>query len=310
MGNMTNVLGHIGVSASFDPTARVDGKLLYLAEAEQLRAADPDGVYRGFTFPLDPGAPEDCAQLCAAFRQLGFDELRGIVTGVELCDQTVAAASRKTLVQALQMAVANGISKVFCVAQEWPAGARDADFETDLLPPFVGTVRYALQQVPGITEFGIEPLIPVEQQHVNSLTKARHMAQLVNQALVQQRVYPVPDLAHLYGLADRDSWDRITDELIDAIDAGEVPYAHLSMPESRTDHIVAAIQAGDVPERALLALRKVPYVDTEGFDPNDQFLGDLRRLVPKFQTADASGWTEGKRFGRFVEAAQYFASLS
>jgi hypothetical protein len=307
---MTQTLGHVAVSASFDPTARAHGKLVYQSEAEQLRAADPEGHYQAFTFALNPDAPQDCAELCASARSLGFQQLRGIVSGIELCERSVAAESSAALIRCLKLAVDLDIHQVFCVAQEWPAGSRDADFERDILPPFVENVHAALKQVPGVTEFGIEPLIRVEQQHVNTLAKARRLADAVNEALGVQRVYPVPDLAHLYGLVDRANWDEITDQLIDAIQAGEVPYAHLSVPESRTDQLWSAIQSGDLPERAVRALSQVPCVDTEAFDPNDRFLDDLRRLVPRFAAADRTGWTEGKRFERFVEAAEYFRGLA
>lgn len=306
---MTNTLGHVAVSASFDPTARADGKLVYQSEAEQLRAADPDGHFEAFTFALNPDAPGDCAELCASARSLGFRQLRGIVSGIELCDRSITAESTAALIRCLELAVDQGIHQVFCVAQAWPAGARDADFERDILPPFVENVHLALQQVPGVTEFGIEPLIRVEQQHVNTLAKARRLADAVNEALGVQRVYPVPDLAHLFGLVERSAWHDITDQLIDAIQAGEVPYAHLSVPESRTDHFLTAIESGDLPERAVRALRLVPCVDTEAFDPNDRFLDALRQLVPRFAAADASGWTEGKRFTRIVAGARYFREL-
>ena len=307
---MTNTLGHVAVSASFDPTARSDGKLAYQSEAEQLRAADKQGLYQAFTFALNPDAPQDCAELCASARSQGFLQLRGIVSGIELCDQSITKDSTAALIRCLELAVEQGIHQVFCVAQEWPAGSRHADFERDILPPFVENVQAALLAVPGVTEFGIEPLIRVEQQHVNTLAKARRLADAVNQALGAQRVYPVPDLAHLFGLVDRSEWDEITDQLVEAIQAGEVPYAHLSVPESRTDHFLTAIAAGDLPERAVRALSKVPCVDTEAFDPDDRFLDDLRRLVPRFASADRSGWTDGKRFERFVETAQYFRGLS
>ncbi len=306
---MTTTLGHIAVSASFDPTAREGGKLSYLAEAEKLRAADQSGLYQAFTLGIPATAPADFEELCTSLRSMGFPELRGIIQGVELCDLSVADESLQTLIDSLQIAVANGVTKVFTVAQEWPAGSRDADFNQDLLPAFVQTVSTALREVPEILEFGIEPLIAAEQQHVNSLAKARLMARLVNKELGQNRVFPVPDVAHLFGLVDRRFWPDITDQLIDAIAAGEVPYAHLSIPESRTDQIVQALEAGDVPPRALQALRQVPAVDTEGFDPQDQFLGDLRRLVPKFKSADDSGWTQNKRFDRFVAAASYFQKI-
>ncbi len=302
---MPQTLGHIAVSASFDPTARENGKLCYIEEAEQLRAADHDGIYNAFTFAIPADAPQDFAEMCEAFRGMGFSQLRGVVQGVDLCDPALAEASLQTLVRSLRIAIDNGVRKVFTVAQQWPAGSMDADFHRDLLPSFVATVSEALRQVPEIEEFGIEPLIAAEQQHVNSLAKARLMARSVNHQLEIQKVYPVPDLAHLYGLVDRAFWPDITDQLVDAITAGEVPYAHLSIPESRTDQIVAAIEAGDVPQRALHALRSVPAVDTEGFDPNDRFLDALRQLVPKFQSADDSGWRDGKRFDRFVAAAKY-----
>lgn len=301
---MPPLIGHIAVSASFDPTARDNGKLCYLSEAEQLRAADGNGRFQAFTFAIPPDAPQDYAELCGGMRDLGFGQLRGVVQGVELCDPKHAEASLPTLIRSLQIAVENNVRKVFAVAQEWPAGSLDADFHTELLPSFVRTVSTALREVPQIEEFGIEPLIAAEQQHVNSLAKARLMARLVNQQLGQTKVYPVPDLAHLFGLVDRAFWPDITNQLIDAICAGEVPYAHLSIPESRTDQIVQAIEAGDVPRRALNALRQVAAVDIEGFDPNDRFLDALRELVPKFRDADASGWTEGKRFKRFVAAAE------
>ena len=306
---MTNTLGHVAVSASFDPTARAQGKLVYLSEAEQLRAADTQGLYQGFTFALNPDAAQDCAEICASARSLGFSQLRGIVSGIELCDSSTTAQSTAALIRCLKLAVELGMHQVFCVAQEWPAGSRDADFDCDILPPFVKNVQAALQAVPGVTEFGVEPLIPVEQQHVNTLAKARSLADACNQALGVRRVYPVPDLAHLFGLVERTRWDDITNQLIEAIQAGEVPYAHLSVPESRTDQFLTAIAAGDLPERAVRTLRKVPCVDTEAFDPNDRFLDDLRRLVPRFESADPSGWTEGKRFERFVETAQYFQEL-
>jgi hypothetical protein len=307
---MTHTLGHVAVSASFDPTARAGGKLVYQSEAEQLREADPQGLYQAFTFALNPDAPQDCAELCASARSLGFQQLRGIVSGIELCDRSITAASTATLIRCLELAVDQGIHQVFCVAQAWPAGARDADFERDILPPFVENVQAALQRVPGITEFGVEPLIRVEQQHVNTLAKARRLADAVNEVLGAQRVYPVPDLAHLFGLVERSAWSEITDQLIDAIQAGEVPYAHLSVPESRTDHFLSAMRSGDLPEPAVRALCKVPCVDTEAFDPNDRFLAELRRLVPRFAAADRSGWTDGKRFERFVETAHYFRGLS
>lgn len=307
---MTSTLGHVAVSASFDPTARANGKLVYQSEAEQLRAADVDGLFQAFTFALNPDAPHDCAELCASARSLGFQQLRGIVSGIELCDQSITNESTAALIRCLKLAVDQGIHQVFCVAQAWPAGARDADFERDILPPFVQNVTVALQQVPGITEFGIEPLIRVEQQHVNTLAKARRLADAVNDVLGVQRVYPVPDLAHLFGLVERSAWDDITDQLVDAIQAGEVPYAHLSVPESRTDQFVTAIEAGDLPERAVRALSQVPCVDTEAFDPNDRFLDALRNLVPRFAAADASGWTESQRFMRIVEGARYFRELA
>jgi hypothetical protein len=307
---MTNTLGHVAVSASFDPIARAEGKLVYQTEAEQLRAADPQGVYQTFTFALNPDAAQDCVELAAQLRRLGFDPLRGIVSGIELCDASSTTQATAALIRCLELAVELGMQQVFCVAQEWPAGSRTADFEQDILPPFVANVQAALHAVPAITEFGVEPLIPVEQQHVNTLAKARRLANACNQALGARRVYPVPDLAHLYGLVERTHWDAITDQLIEAIQGGEVPYAHLSVPESRTDQFLPAIAAGDLPERAVRALRQVPCVDTEAFDPNDRFLGDLRRLVPRFASADPSGWTEGKRFDRFVETAQYFQGLA
>ena len=306
---MTITIGHIGVSASFDPTARKDGKLAYQEEAEKLKAADSARVYSAFTFGIPVDAQEDCRELCEGLRRLGFSNLRGIVQGIELCDPAVADESLAALLSTLKTATQNGITKLFTVAQEWPAGSRDADFNADLVPAFVSTVSQALKDIPEIEEFGIEPLISVEQQHVNSLARARLMARLVNEELGQNRVFPVPDVAHLFGLVNREFWTDITDQLVDAIAAGEVPYAHLSIPESRTDNIVRALQAGDVPSRALRALRQVKAVDTEGFDPNDQFLGDLRRLVPKFESADDSGWKDGKRFHRFAEAAVHFRDL-
>jgi hypothetical protein len=307
---MTNTLGHVAVSASFDPTSRADGRLVYLSEAEQLRAADSAGDYQAFTFALNPDAAQDCAELCAGVRELGFTRQRGIVSGIELCDASITTTSTAALIRCLEQAVELGMHQVFCVAQEWPAGSRTADFERDILPPFVENVQAALRAVPGVTEFGVEPLIRVEQQHVNTLAKARRLADASNQALGTRRVFPVPDLAHLFGLVERSQWDDITEQLIEAIDAGEVPYAHLSVPESRTDQFLTAIEAGDLPERAVRALSKVRCVDTEAFDPNDRFLDDLRRLVPRFAAADHSGWTEGKRFARFVETAQYFLGLS
>lgn len=306
---MQKTLGHIAVSASFDPTARTDGKLDYLREAERLRAADSEGRFTAFTFALNPDAAEDCAELCAGLRALGFRKLRGVIAGIELCDQSIAAESTAALVRCLELALANGIDKVFCVAEAWPAGSRQADFEGDIVPPFVSNVSSALRQVPGILEFGVEPLIPVEQQHVNTLARARHLAQLTNQALGEQRVYPVPDLAHLYGLVPRADWEDITQQLVEAVAQGEVRYAHLSMPETRTDQIVAAIEAGDVPMRAVQALAEVPQVDTESFDPQDRFLDALREMVPRFASADRSGWTDEMRFERFVAAARYFQSL-
>lgn len=305
---MPSTLGHIAVSASFDPTARIDGKLRYIDEAERLRAADPAGLYQAFTFGIPADAPADYAEICQALRGLGFPELRGVVQGVDLCDPSQADASLEILIRSLKMAAENGVSKVFAVAQQWPAGSMHADFFHDLLPSFVATVSAALREVPETDEFGIEPLISAEQQHVNSLAKARLMARSVNQELGQHRVYPVPDLAHLFGLVDRAFWPDVTDQLIDAITAGEVPYAHLSIPESRTDQILPAIEAGDVPQRALHALYQVAAVDTEGFDPNDPFLDALRDLVPKFQSADASGWTDDQRFDRFVAAAEFLHS--
>lgn len=307
---MTQILGHVAVSASFDPTARAQGKLAYQTEAEQLRAADPSGLFQGFTFALNPDAPQDYAELSASARAMGFTQLRGIVSGIELCDRSLQTKACADLIRCFELAVELGMHQVFCVAQAWPAGDRDADFERDILPPFVENVVVALQQVPGITEFGVEPLIRVEQQHVNTLAKARRLADAANEVLGVQRVYPVPDLAHLFGLVARSEWDDITDQLIDAIQAGEVPYAHLSVPESRTDQLVAAMQAGDLPERAVRALCQVDYVDTEAFDPQDPFLDALRRLVPRFAAADASGWTQGKRFERIVAGAKYFRALA
>ena len=306
---MAFTLGHVAVSASFDPTARTDGKLDYLTEAEQLRAKDVDGLYTAHAFALNADAPEDCAELCAGLRALGFEQLRGIISGIELTDADVAEDALPALVRCLEMALANGIDQVFCVAQEWPAGQRDADFERDILPAFVANVTAALKQVPGIVEFGIEPLIPAEQQHVNTLGKARRLADACNAELGQRRVYPVPDLAHLYGLVPREQWPAVTAELIEAVDGGEVLYGHLSMPETRTDQIVAALAAGDLPEEAVRALRRVRCVDTEAFDPNDRFLDALRERVRRFAEADASGWTEGKRFDRLIEAARFFTKL-
>ncbi len=303
---MTSTLGHIAVSASFDPTARLNGELRYFQEARALRSADRNGLYKAFTVGIPADAPGVFRELCEDVRDMKFTQLRGIIQGVDLCDPNVAEASLETLVRSLRMAVENDVHKVFTVAQEWPAGSQDADFQSELLPSFVQTVSQALRQVPEIEEFGIEPLISAEQQHVNSLAKARLMARLTNQQLGRRRVYPVPDVAHLFGLVDQAFWPDVTDQLVDAISAGEVPYAHLSIPESRTDHIVDALQAGEVPARALEALRHVETVDTEGFDPNDPFLGELRRLVPRFESADDSGWKEEKRFERFVAAAKHF----
>ena len=70
---MAFTLGHVAVSASFDPTARTDGKLDYLTEAEQLRAKDAGGLYTAHAFALNPDAPEDCAELCAGLRALGLE---------------------------------------------------------------------------------------------------------------------------------------------------------------------------------------------------------------------------------------------
>lgn len=306
---MAFTLGHVAVSASFDPTARTDGKLDYLAEAEQLRAKDVDGLYSAHAFALNPDAPEVCAELCSGLRALGFEQLRGIISGIELTDARRAEDVLPALERCLQMALANGIDRVFCVAQEWPAGQRDADFERDILPAFVDTVSAALKQAPGIVEFGIEPLIPAEQQHVNTLGKARQLADGCNERLGTRRVYPVPDLAHLYGLVPREHWPAVTAELVEAIEGGEVLYGHLSMPETRTDQIIAALAADDLPQDAVRALRRVACVDTEAFDPNDRFLDALRERVRRFAEADASGWTKGKRFDRLIEAARFFTDL-
>lgn len=306
---MASILGHVAVSASFDPTARTDGKLAYLTEAERLRAADDEGRFQGFAFALNPAAPEVYAELCPALREAGYTHLRGIVAGFELTRAKLADEARAFLSGCLELVRAHELDGVFCVAQEWPAGRRDADFERDLLPAFVDNVAAVLPDFPEVAEFGIEPLIPVEQQHVNTLGKARRMADACNEALGARRVFPVPDLAHLYGLVPRHDWGPITRELVEAIEAGEVRYAHLSIPESRTDQIVSAIQAGDLPEDAVRALTRVAHVDTEAFDPADPFLDVLRERVPRFAAADRSGWTEGKRFERLVESATYFRGL-
>lgn len=306
---MTQIFGHVAVSASFDPTARLAGRLAYEVELERLRQADADGLYQACAFALAPDAPQDCAELCATMDQLGFVHKRGIISGVELCDAAQGDAARRGLLRHFELAVSLGIHQVFCVAEQWPAGDRQADFEADILPAFVEHVGFALREVPEIVECGVEPLIPVEQQHVNTLAKARQLAQLTNEKLGEQRVFPVPDLAHLYGLVPRAQWPAITAELEEAVAGGEVPYAHLSVPESRTDRVVAAIQAGDLPEDAVRALRGVAHVDQEAFDPQDRFLDALRERVPKFAAADPSGWTEDLRFGRFIETARYFKGL-
>ncbi|MAW60628.1 MAG: hypothetical protein CMJ94_07310 [Planctomycetes bacterium] len=306
---MAWTLGHVAVSASFDPTARTEGKLDYLTEAERLRAHDRDGLYRGFAIAIAPDAPEVYAELCPALRALGFTQLRGIITGVELTDADCAEASQAALTRCLQIALEQDMDQVFCVAQEWPAGQRDADFEADVLPAFVANVVPVLQATPALREFGIEPLIPAEQQHVNTLAKARRLADACNAELGTRRVYPVPDLAHLYGLVPREQWPAITAELIEAIDGGEVLYGHLSIPETRSDQIVEALAAGELPEEAVRALRRVACVDTEAFDPQDRFLDALRERVPRFAAADPSGWTEDRRFDRFMQAAAFFTQL-
>lgn len=307
---MPLTLGHVAVSASFDPTARTDGKLDYLTEAERLRATDSTGAYTAFAFSINPDAPEVYAELCPALRALGYEQLRGIITGIELTDAAVADEAQAALARCLEIAAAHDITRVFCVAQEWPAGQRDADFETDILPAFVANVVPVLHAAPSIVEFGIEPLIPAEQQHVNTLGKARWLARECNAALEDARVFPVPDLAHLYGLVPREQWPAVTAELIEAIDGGEVHYGHLSMPETRTDQIVEALAAGDLPEEAVRALARVACVDTEAFDPQDRFLDALRERVPRFASADPSGWQTDARFERLVQAAQFFAGLA
>ncbi|MCH2101851.1 MAG: hypothetical protein MK209_08015 [Planctomycetes bacterium] len=306
---MAFTLGHVAVSASFDPTSRTNGKLDYLTEAEQLRSHDCDDIYTAHTFALNPDAPKDCAELCMGLRRLGFKQLRGVISGIELTNAEVSHDSLPKLIRCLEIALANGIDRIFCVAQEWPAGQRDADFDHDILPAFVGNITTALKQVSGIVEFGIEPLIPAEQQHVNTLGKARRLADACNAELGDQNVYPVPDTAHLYGLVPREQWPSVTAELIDAIDRDEVPYAHLSIPETRTDRIMTALESGDLPQDALQAILRVQNIDTEAFNPRDRFLDALRERVPRFAHADPSGWTEDLRFENFVEAARYLRRL-
>ena len=178
-----------------------------------------------------------------------------------------------------------------------------------VLPTFVRVASYAITAVPKLKEFGIEHLIAPEQDAVNTLSRSLRMAQRLNDETQSRIAFPVIDTAHVYGLIAPDHWPSLTDQIWAAVESGMVPYAHLSIPELRTDRIADALRAGWIPQGAIQALRQVPWVDVEAFDPNDRFLGALRNLVKTFALADPSGWTDGLRFQRFVEALDYLDAV-
>lgn len=241
-------------------------------------------------------------------------QLRGILIGVDLSDAATSAEARETAIKALRMAVANDITRVFAVVQSWPAENTGRDFEQDVLPVVRDNCVAILQAVPQIEEFGIEYLIPPEQEHVNTLTRTRQIVAAVHAQLggAKRRIFVVPDSAHTYGLVPKEQWASITAELAEACENGEVVYAHLSVPESRSDKILDAVRDGSLPfEQFVGALKKAPnlrVVALEAFNPQDPALPKLAEMVPKFAAADASGWTEGHRFARMAEAAVYLAA--
>lgn len=308
-------LGLVAPSAGFRSNLRDGDELVYLKEARLLREQDPDAeLFTGFAFAIDDNEAV-FKETCDGLREMKFTNLRGIVMGgpeTSLSDPDVQKTARANLVKKLGYAVDQGITRVFTVSQEWPAGDTGADFHKVVAPTIAGNAAHGLSEVPGITEFSIEFLIKAEQEHMNCIARNRLVVRMVNNLIQAQRAFNLPDLAHLLGLVPREFWPDVLAQLADACLAGEVRYGHLSIPETRTDNIEVAIAVDELEEAFGLFCKAIGLspedvdMDLEAFNPNDQDLGPLRDNVKRFASADPSGWTEGKRFARFNRSGKMF----